>query len=598
MPSDYRKFTESTEELRNIRVVRELWPYIRPHKWRIFLVALLMVYTVGVALYVPLLLGKIVDTALIPRDRELLLRLGALFVALELGWMAAKICESYVLQKIGQSAMQQLRLDLFGRLIRMPVAFYSRHPTGKLVTRIVNDTANLMEIFGSGFVTLFADILVVLGVLVAMILLDWKLGLIAIAVFPIMVYAMNYFSRRLRLAYRRARLSLSSLNAFFAERVTGMPIVQLMRMEEHERSRFNELSRDYFQKQMGSVRVFAFFHPTITVLTAASITLVLYFGGIFVASGALPIGVFVSFLAYIQILFQPVRALTEKYNIYQNAMSSAEQIFSLLALEEEAGLRTGAGARTRLRGEIEFANVWFSYDDSHGLPLSARNWALRDANFRIVPQEKIAVVGHTGAGKSTLLNLLFRFHDPQRGAILVDGREISSYPKQFLRRRFGFVQQDVFIFAGTIRENLCLLGENVSETRLLEACRATGMDRIVAALPAGYDTRLDERGSNLSLGERQVLAITRVLLQEPDVLVLDEATSHVDTESERILQRAMDEVTKNRTSLVIAHRLSTIRNADRIFVFEKGEIVECGSHAALVAKRGAYYQFTASQDQI
>ena len=654
---------EVTREPKETQVFRRLLPYIRPHLGGLGLVALLLVYSVGVALYAPRLLGRIVEQALIPHDRALLLQLCGIFVTIELGWMVAKILESYFLQKIGQQVMQSVRMDLFGRMVRMPVPFYDRNPTGKLVTRITNDTANLLEIFGSGFVTLFSDILVVLGVLGAMLALDWKLGLITLTVFPFMAYAMDYFSKRLRGADREARWSLSSLNAFFAERVSGMPIVQLMRMEEHERKRFDKLSLDYFTKQMGSVNVFAFFHPTITILTASSIALVLYFGGSFVAEGAIGIGVFVSFLAYVQVLFQPVRGLTEKYNIYQNAMASAEQIFSLLSLDEEAGLRAaraqssapsseaskspegeaskpwqvpggdaGAAVRERLRGDISFENVSFSY--AAGAPSSAarrggaverseqasasprrgskrpqvpggddaaagggepQKWALKGANFHVRANEKIAVVGHTGAGKSTLLALLFRFYDPQRGRILVDGREIEKYPKQFLRRRFGFVQQDVFIFAGTVRENLVLLGEGVTEARMLEACRATGMDRIVAKLSQGYATRLDERGSNLSLGERQVLAITRVLLQEPDVLILDEATSHVDTESEKILQRAMEEVTKNRTSIIIAHRLSTIRDADRILVFEKGEIIESGPHAELIAKQGVYYIFTASQ---
>jgi ABC-type multidrug transport system fused ATPase/permease subunit len=403
---------------------------------------------------------------------------------------------------------------------------------------------------------------------------------------------MNYFSKRLRVAYREARTSLSFLNSFFAERMGGMPTVQLMNMEEHERRRFDRLSETYFVKQMGSVHVFAYFHPSITILTAASIALTLYFGGGYVIDQRVPIGVFVSFLAYVQVLFQPVRGLTEKYNIYQNAMSSAERIFGALELKEEEGLRkdnTSLTGEPRLTGEIRFDHVSFSYSEKMD------TWALRDANFHITPQERIAVVGHSGAGKSTLLSLLFRFYQPQRGSILLDGRPIESFSKHFLRRRLGFVQQDVFIFAGTIRENLTLLGDSITEEKLNAACDATGMNQILARLEAGLETRLDERGSNLSLGERQVLAITRVLLQDPDILILDEATSHVDNSTERLLQKAIEQVTKNRTSILIAHRLSTIRDADRIFVFEKGAIVESGTHDELVTAQGAYYSFSKLQ---
>ena len=587
-----REIDEITGKAIEAKVFRRLLPYLRPHLLGVFTAIGVLLITVGIALYTPRLLGQIVDEALVPRNRELLIRLAMIFVGLELLWTAAKVFEGYLLQSIGQDVMQKLRMDLFGRLMRMPMRFYDRNPTGRLVTRVSNDTANLMEIFGAGFVTLIADILVVTGVLVAMLFLDWRLGLVAVSMFPVMALAMNHFSKRLRVSYREARSSLSFMNSFFAERMGGMPTVQLMNMEAHERKRFDALSEDYFVKQMGSVNVFAFFHPSITMLTALSIALTLYFGGGYVIDKSVPIGVFVSFLAYVQVLFQPVRGLTEKYNIYQNAMSSAERIFGALDLQEEDGLReisTASGKAPRLSGAIHFDHVWFSYAES-SVP-----WALRDANFKISPQERIAVVGHSGAGKSTLLSLLFRFYQPQKGTILLDEKPIESYGKHFLRRRLGFVQQDVFIFAGTIRENLALLGENISEERMIAACKSTGMDRIVARLDAGFETKLDERGSNLSLGERQVLAITRVLLQDPDILILDEATSHVDNATERMLQRAIGEVTKNRTSILIAHRLSTIRDANRIFVFENGALVESGTHESLLAQNGAYRAFSSSQ---
>lgn len=587
-----QELDEITGKAINGKVNRRLFGYLGPFRWTMIVAMGFMFTNVGINLYAPRLLGRIVDGALIPRDHQLLLLLVGLFVGLELLGLSAKFISSYMLQKVGQEVLHALRQDLFGRLTRMPVPFYDRNPTGRLVTRITNDTANLMEIFGPGFVTLAAELLLVLGTFVGMLLLDWRLGLVAISLFPIMTWAMIYFAGRLRVAYREARYSLSALNAFFAERMSGMGTVQLMGMQAHERKRFDALSHDYYERQMASVYVFAFFHPTITILSSSSIALVLYFGGRLNQGEQLPIGVFVSFLAYVQLMFQPVRSLTEKYNIYQNAMSSAERIFSLLDLDEEKELRADSLAmKTRLRGEIEFQNVFFAYGDN----AKSENWALRSANFHLNAGSRIAVVGHTGAGKSTLISLLFRFYDPQRGTVLIDGAPISAFPKAYLRRRIGYVQQDVFIFAGTIRENLALLGEGVSDDKMRQAAQLTGLDRVVAKLPNGYETRLDERGSNLSLGERQVLAFTRVLLQGPDILVLDEATSHIDTESEHLIQKAMAEATRNRSSIIIAHRLSTIESADKILVFEKGQIIEAGTHPELVQKKGAYYRFSQSQ---
>lgn len=581
------------------RVALRLLPYLRPH-WAEILFASLMVFaSVGVALYGPRLLGRIVDQAILPKNSALLLRLVALYAALEVIRLLCVFGQSYRLQCVGQIVMQSIRRDLFGRLLRMPVPFFDRHPVGKLVTRVTNDTVNLSELFSSGFVMLLSDMLLIAGVIAAMVSMHWRLGLAAISVFPFMIFVMTHFSGRLRACFRGSRDVLSRLNAFYAERMQGMPVVQLMEREEHERSRFGEISAEYRDRQFDGVYLYSLFHPAITVLSAASIALVLWFGPDFLERKEIALGTFVSFLAYVQILYQPVRSITDRYNIYLAAMASAERIFTLMDMREEdgvreAGRRSQAKGGTRGIGALHFDNVTFLYPAAR--KEDTLTPALSGVSFIVEPGETVAIVGHTGAGKTTLTNLLFRFYEPTRGRISLGGRELSAFPKHELRNRIGFVQQEVFLFSGTLRENLTLMHRELSDEEILEGCARTGFLRIVKRLPKGLGTELDERGSNLSLGERQILAFTRVYLQKPDLLVLDEATSSVDRESEIQLQKASRELARGRSCLVIAHRLETVRHADRILVFEHGHLIEQGNHAELLRIGGRYAKFVSLQE--
>jgi ATP-binding cassette subfamily B multidrug efflux pump len=565
-----------------------LAPYLRPHFIGLALCSLLVLASAGVALYTPKLLGQIVDRALVPKNSDLLLQLGLLYGALELIRLTAIFFQSYGLQRIGQRVMHSIRGELFARITRMPTAFFDKYPVGKLVTRVTNDTVNLSELFSSGFVMLMSDLLLIIGVIVAMIVLHWKLGLIAISVFPIMVLFMIFFSGRLREAFRRSRELLSRVNAFFAERMGGMPVVQLMEREKYERERYRALSTEYRDRQFDGVYLYSLFHPAITVLSGASVALVILFGPYFIGQEEIALGTFVSFLAYVQVLYQPVRNITDRYNVFLAAMSSAERIFTLIDMPEEAGLRE-KGSEGKLPGEISFENVSFSYEQqsTNGSVVQALN----EVSFKVSEGETVAIVGHTGAGKTTITSLLFRFYEIQTGRILLGGRDIKSFPKALLRSRIGFVQQEVFLFSGSLRENLSLLRSDASDQEILAACEKTGFSHVLKKLPEGLNTELDERGSNLSLGERQILVFTRVFLQRPDILVLDEATSSVDSEAEQRIQLATKELVRGRTSLVIAHRLETVMKADRILVFEKGKLVESGSHSELLEKKGLYAHF-------
>jgi ATP-binding cassette, subfamily B, multidrug efflux pump len=576
------------------KVARRLLPYLREHKLATSLAMLLVFVSASVALYTPILLGKIVDQALIPRNMSLLYQLVLLYGALELVRLSSVFLQSYGLQRVGQSVMQSIRTDLFGRLVRMPVSFFDRNPTGKLVTRVTNDTMNLSELFGAGFVMLLSDLILIVGVIVIMLLLYWKLGLLVISVFPLMILTMVYFSGRLRFAFRSAREVLAKLNGFFAERVAGMPVIQLMEREEFERESYRNLSRDYRDKQFMGVYLYSLFQPAITILGGASVAIAIWFGPAFISSGEIALGTFISFLAFAQLLYQPVRNITDRYNIFLAAMASAERIFSLLDMTEEEGLRQNRepGERGRM-GALTFDDVTFQYPV---VEEPDRPPALSGVSFSVAEGETVAIVGHTGAGKTTVTSLLFRFYDLNQGRILLGGRDLRSFSKREIRERIGIVQQEVFLFSGTLRENLALLRRGLSDEEILYGCRRTGFHRVLERLPGGLDTELDERGSNLSMGERQILAFTRVFLQRPDILVLDEATSSVDRQSEILLQNATEELMRGRTCLVIAHRLETVKNSDRILVLENGRLVESGSHQELLTREGIYSRFVRSQE--
>ena len=576
------------------RVIWRLLPYLRGHGRAVGISVALVFVSAAVALAGPKLLGLMVDRGIVPKNYGMLYRLVIIYGLLELLRLAAVYAQSILLQRVGQQVMQGVRGDLFGRLIRMPVAFFDRHPVGRLVTRVTNDTMNLSELFSASFVLLLSDILLIGGVIAAMLILHGKLGLIAISVFPFMIFAMVFFSGRLRISFRRAREILAQLNGLFAERMAGMPIVQLMEREGLERESYRRLSFEYRERQFEGVYYYSLFHPVITILSGVSVALVVWFGPHYMQKGEIALGTLISFLAYAQVLYQPVRNITDRYNIFLAAMSSAERIFTLMEMAEEEGLRAeGEPARRRLVGELAFENVSFRYpvcEEPNRAP------ALRDLSFRVGPGQTLAVVGHTGAGKTTITNLLFRFYDPDSGRILLAGRELRDFSKRELRERIGFVQQEVFLFTGSVRENLALLRRGISDAEILAAAELTGFARVLRKLPAGLDTELDERGSNLSLGERQILAFTRVYLQQPDILVLDEATSSVDSESERLLQQAARELMRERASIVIAHRLETVKHADRILVLERGELAEAGSHAELLALGGIYAKFVRLQE--
>lgn len=568
-------FEESEEQVGSRRIrSREflrLLRYLFAHPSLVSLGFLLVLVATAAALLQPRLFGFTIDQAIIPRDEAKLTHLVFLFFGIECIRLLAVIGQGYCFTMLGQRVMQALRLDLLNHLQRLPVSVFDRTPAGKLVTRITNDISSLAEMFSSGMVTIVTNFLTVGGILIWLLLLDVQLALISMAIFPVLVGFSVYFSQQLRMSYREARNRLSSLNAFLAENIMGMRVVQLFVREVRQMDRFKRVNESYTRAQIGTVRVFAFFQPSITWASGIAMASVVLAGGTRAYRGEIPVGVLVSFFAYVMAAFQPVREIADKWNVFLSGMASAERIFSILEWPVEEGVSSDLKPVKRdrlssIQGEIQFDNVWFAY--------SSENWILKGVSFRISAGSSVGVVGHSGAGKSTLIGLLLRFYEPNRGRILIDGVDIREYGRRELRARVGFIQQDVFLFSGSIQENISLFRDLPEEQ---------------ISLPEGLsDRELFERGVNLSVGERQRVSFLRAQANCPDIWILDEATSNVDSSTEREITALLKKNGEGKTQILVAHRLSTIREADLILVLHRGELIESGKHHELILNQGLY----------
>ncbi|MGB1656578.1 MAG: ABC transporter ATP-binding protein, partial [Longimicrobiales bacterium] len=487
---------------------------------------------------------------------------------------------------LGQSVMYDLRRQIFEKLQRSDLRFYDRNPIGRLMTRITNDVETLNTLFSSGLVTVFGDIFTLVFIIGAMLTMNWRLALVSFSILPFVFWAAFLFRSRIRTAYRDIRVRIARINAFLQERITGVRVVQLFNREQADAERLAELNEDHLQAHLRSITYYALFFPVIQFFTALALALILWYGGLRMLDGLLTVGVIAAFLQYARRFFRPIQDLSEKYNLLQAAMASSERVFQLL--DEEIDVQDPEAPRSFPpdgQGEIVFEHVWFAYGTTEdGEP----DWVLKDVSFTIAPGEKVAIVGHTGAGKTTLINLLMRFYDVQRGRILLDGVPITEVRMGALRERVGLVLQDVFLFSQDIAYNVRLGSPEITQKQITAAAERIGAADFIRRLPDGYDQPLGERGSTLSVGERQLVSFARALAFDPQILVLDEATSSVDSEIEAKIEHATDELLAARTSLVIAHRLSTVQNADRIIVMHRGEVEEEGTHTELLAEAGLY----------
>ena len=565
------------------RLLRRLLTYLRRYRGLTVLAVLLLLLGAGLALVGPLLTQRALDVAIPARDTGLLGTLAVLFIAALLLEFLVEYGQTLLTTYLGQRVMYDLRMQIFRHLQRLSISYFDRNPVGRLMTRVTSDVETLNELFSSGVVTVFGDVFTLLAIMTMMLWIDWRLALVTFAVIPLVWLTARIFRRHVRQAFGDIRVRLARLNAYLQERLSGMRVVQLFGREADSAARFAELNQDHLEAHRRSITIYAVFFPVVELLTAMSMALLLYYGGMRALGGTITVGVLAAFIQLTRRFFQPLQDLSEKFNLLQSAMASSERVFALLdqpvaVLEPKDPLRLPRPPR----GEVRFEGVWFRYNP--GGP-----WVLRDVSFSASPGQTIALVGHTGAGKTTIVNLLLRFYDPDRGRILIDGVDIRQLATSDLRSLIGFVQQDLFLFVGDIQHNLTLDAAIPPEAARL-AARRVGADRFIERLPDGYGHRLGERGRSLSVGERQLLSFARALALDPTILVLDEATSSVDAEAEGQIQHAIAELMSGRTSLVVAHRLSTILHADEILVLQHGEIRERGSHRELLGQRGLYHR--------
>jgi ATP-binding cassette, subfamily B, multidrug efflux pump len=593
---------EAIDKAYDAHLMRRLLQYLSPYKLQV-LVSMLIIGVVSLLQVSSPYLTKIgIDNYIVHGDLAGLNKVVLIYLAIILSGFLLGYLQTYIMQLTGQRIMFDLRLQIFTHLQSLPLSFFDKNPVGRLMTRVTTDVDVLNELFTAGVVTLLGDLLVLLGIVAILFVLNAKLALVAFSVIPFLFLITIVFKIKARDSYRRVRTAIARINAFLQEQISGMSIVQLFNHEQKSFGRFEQINRVHLKANLDSVMAYSLFYPAVEVVSALAVALIIWYGGGQVLQKELTFGVLVAFIQYSEKFFRPIADLSEKYNILQSAMASSERIFKLLDTPVDIHPPAKPLRLSEIRGEIEFRNVWFAYNKLETKPSAARepsfasgdgadwDWVLRDVSFRVRPGESVAIVGHTGAGKTTLTSLLMRFYDVQRGQILLDGHDIRQLDLKQLRNAFGFVLQDVFLFSGSIASNIRLGTPWITEEAIYRAAQDVNLDEFVEGLSNGLAEEVKERGSTLSTGQKQLIAFARALAHDPKNLILDEATSSVDTDTELKIREAIARLMRGRTSIIIAHRLSTIQNADKILVMHKGQVREMGSHQELLAKRGIYYK--------
>jgi ATP-binding cassette subfamily B protein len=579
------------------KLMRRLLVYTRPYRKLMYGAFALLCVEGGIQVVGPLLTRRVIDVAVPTHNMRIVVISTALFFLALLTEFVTSYGQTWLTSLLGQRVMRDLRMEIFEHLQRLSVSFFDRNPAGRLITRVTSDVETLNELFTSGVVSGLGDLFTLAAISVAMLIMDWRLALASFAVIPFVVIVSGLFRKGVRNTYRDIRVRLARINSFLQERLTGMRIVQLFGQEQGEAQRFDELNRSHLDANLKSITVYALYFPAIELLTSIALAILIVAGASRVHATVLSVGTVAAFLQLVRRFFQPLQDLSEKYNILQTAMASSERIFTLLDTRPSVvDTIEEVGARAKRSGvEVVFEDVWFAYDLAHmakQLPGSEHDaktveWVLKGVSFTARAGETLALVGHTGAGKTTIVNLLMRFYDPQRGRITINGVDIRTMPLQELRSMIGYVQQDIFLFAGDIATNI-RLSNPISDEDVVRAAAEVGADRIIRGFPKGYGQVLGERGASISVGERQLLSFARAIAANAPLLLLDEATSAVDSEIEAEIHAALSVLVAGRTTIAVAHRLSTIANADMILVLHHGEVVERGTHRELIERAGLY----------
>jgi ATP-binding cassette, subfamily B, multidrug efflux pump len=600
------------------RLMKRLLGYLAPYKWHVVVALVAIILKAGADILGPFLTKVAIDKYLAPAagpsayswlgsrlSSQPFTGIGqitAIYVATLLFSFLLEFLQTYYMQWTGQKVMFDLRSQIFRHLQRMHLGFFDKNPVGRLVTRTTTDVDAVNEMFTSGVVSIFEDVFVLGGIIGIMLFINWRLALIAFSVLPLIFFATSIFRRRVRESYRRIRVAIARINSYLQEHVSGMVVLQLFNRERKAYDRFEKINGSHMEAFKDAIMSYSVYYPVVELLSSTAIAGVIWFGGGQVLRNLTSIGTLVMFMQYAQRFFRPIQDLSEKYNILQSAMASSERIFKLL--DTPAEVLSPAQPQTAIGpGRIEFDHVWFAYrnvpfpeDGEELLPTVSGakpgepDWVLRDVSFALDPGQTIAVVGHTGAGKTTLISLLLRFYDVQQGTIRIDGVDIRQMDLSDLRRRFGVVLQDPFLFSGTVEQNIRLGSSWIEDHQVEEAAAEVNIADFIRTLPDGFKEKVRERGSTLSTGQKQLISFARALAHNPKILVLDEATSSVDTETEFRVREALARMVEGRTSLIIAHRLSTIQRADKIIVMHRGKVREMGTHQELLAVRGIYWK--------
>ncbi len=590
MSETSNKFNEEEEigKTYDWRVARRLMSYLKPY-WHLAAVALVLTLLANILLSLqPAFTQRAIDNFITPKQTEGLWLFASAFFGLFLFRFIFSYLQEILLNNVGQKVMFDIRTQIYTKLQYQEVAYYDKNPVGRVITRITSDVDALNELFTSGVIDVLGDLVIIFSVLAQMFWINWKLALVSLVTVPLLFSATNWFRKHARSGFDKVRTRNAKLNAFLQEYISGAQTVQLFNAEEKSKRRFEDINDDYRNANIETIYYYSIFYPLVDFIGAFGVAIVIFFYGFeylawtSVGETALTIGILASFIQYSQQLFQPIRDLSDKFNILQAAIVASHRIFVLLDLDVAIETPINPKKSGKAVGKIEFQNVWFAY--------KKEDWVLKDVSFTINPGESVALVGHTGSGKTTVTNLLMRFYDVQKGSILLDGVDVREWELKSLRENFAVVLQDVFLFSGSLEENIRLGNTQIDEAKVFWAAQEVRADDFVKNLDDGYKSLVKERGAGLSVGQKQLISFARALAFDPKILILDEATSSIDTETEQLIQKAVDRVMMERTSLVVAHRLSTIQKCDRIMVFHHGELREAGTHHELLQVRGLYWR--------
>ena len=564
-------------------MIRRLYYFFEPYKWWAILAIVLTLTAAFLGTVRPKLTQVAVDDYMAEGDVDGLLWIIGLLVMALIGEFFILVANTYITRWFGQGALFRLRNAVFEKIQSLHVQFFDKNPIGRLITRTTSDIEALSSLLSDGIVNMIGDLFRIFFILYFMLAMSWELTIVSVLVLPVLFYSTFWFKGKVRVAFLDVRDQIARLNSFVQEHINGMAVVQLFNREQKEKERFESINADHREAHIQTIFYFSIFWPIVEVLASIAMALVVWYGGARALMDQVTFGVLLAFIQYVRQFFNPIRGLSEKYNTLQSALASSERIFDVLDTPKQVQESGNPKPLKRVRGEIEFRNVWFRYNREDEL-------ILKDVSFKANPGELLAIVGATGAGKTTIINLLMRYYDIERGEILLDGVNIKDISLTDLRSHFGLVLQDNALFSGTVLENITLGNSNITREEVVRASREVESHKFIEKLPGGYDYMLRERGASLSMGQRQLICFVRAMVYDPEILVLDEATSSVDSETEELVSRACERMMEGRTSIVIAHRLSTIRGADKILVMHKGEIRERGSHNALIERQDGIYR--------